>query len=187
MPVLEENASAFPLSKASSPPNPRAHEQSIITTNRKCLLCKYLRIISHLLFRPFKSFFSIPRKLCKETNCLQATQSEARLEPRCRYVLGRRRSPAHCQITHRDHKASLQIRDDTTISILCPPRTAGRSQALAGCRDPQRAVTQGDSKLCCAVELSQIRLWYLSKDKRIVCIHVQRQHKFSHKHRVHPH
>lgn len=74
----------------SHSPNPRVpqtlghmNNPPIIATNRKYLLHKYLRIISHLLFRLFKSVFSTPGKLFKETNCLQATQSEARLESRC--------------------------------------------------------------------------------------------------------
>lgn len=80
-------------------------------------------------------------------------------------MLGRRHSPSRCQITHRDHKASLQITDDISISFLCPPRTARRSRAPAGCCDTQIAVTQGHSKLSCAVELSKIRFWYLSKEQ----------------------
>lgn len=74
----------------SHSPDPRVprtpghtNDPPITATHRKWFLNKYLRIISHLLFRPFKSIFSIPGKHCKETNCLQATPSEARLEPHC--------------------------------------------------------------------------------------------------------
>lgn len=134
-----------------------------IATNRKCLLHKYLRIISHLLFRPFKSIFSIPGKLFKETNCPRATQSEARLESSC--------SPG-------------RFWGDTSTSFLCSQDSTQKSSTCRLLRYMKGCNLWGQQGRH-AAEPSQTGLWCLSKGKRMVCVRVRRHHKFSHAHPIH--